>query len=71
MKAGELWSLSDRRVVVAIKAKIRASLWAAVVVQADAGSGYRVGDDVVVREQALSQRWTVKPLTGVAREVTT
>lgn len=69
MTAGELWSLSDRRVVVAIKGQIRPELWTAVVVQADEQSGYRVGDDVVVREQALSQRWTVKPLTGVAREV--
>lgn len=73
MKAGELWSLTDHRIVVAVKGRQWRgdSIWDAVVVDADAGSGFRVGDAVVVRPEALSQRWTVKPLTGVAHEVTT
>lgn len=70
MKAGELWSLSDRRIVVVLTERWRGvPIWDALVVDADAGSGFRVGDGAVVRPEALSQRWTVKPLTGVAREV--
>lgn len=70
MSTGELWSLTDRRIVVAITGRLHGhTVWTAVVVDADADSAYRVGDEVVVRPRALSQRWTVKPLTGVAHEV--
>lgn len=68
---GQLWSLSDRGVVVCLTRDASAAqpeAFIATIVLSDHDEpAWHPGQELVVHTSALSQEWTAKPLTGVAR----
>lgn len=71
VEVGQLWSLKEREVVVCLTHDASASqpeTFIAVVVIGDGGDpSWHQGQELIVHTSGLSQEWTVKPLTGVAR----
>lgn len=71
VEVGQLWSLTDREVVVCLTHDASASqpetFIAVVVIGLDDDPFWGQGQELVVHTSVLSQEWTVKPITGVPR----